>query len=293
MQKTIEDKIIDPISVMVSIIVLIVSIYPLYYCLIHSLNDGADSLKGGLYLFPRKFTFENYLLVFKTKDIFDALLMTVLRTVVGTSTSVFFTAMVAYGLSKRDIMFRKFYMMMGIITLYFAGGIIPTYLLYRELHLIGEFAVYIIPPLMGFFNVLLFIAFFSGLPPALEEVAKIDGAGQFRIFLRIILPLSTPILATITLFIGVWHWNDWFYPAFFITDEKLITLPAVLMRVMSLAKAYQLMQREIQNFAAQSAVTSEAVRYATLIIAVAPILSLYPFLQKYLVKGMLIGAIKA
>lgn len=292
-KKTNEDYVLNIASTFISVFVMIVSIYPLYYCLIHSLNDGADSLKGAMYLIPRKLTLDNYAMVFKSKDIFSAFVVTVLRTAIGTSTSVLFTAMVAYGLSKDYIVFRKVYMIFGLISLYFAGGVIPTYLLYQKIGLIGKFAVYIIPPLMNFFNVLLFIAFFRELPSAMEEVAKIDGAGHFTIFIRIVMPLSLPILATITLFVGVWHWNDWFFPAFYITDEKLITLPAILMRVMSLAKAYQKIQKEVQSYQMRSAVTMESVRYATLLIAVAPILALYPFLQKYLVKGMLIGAIKA
>ncbi|HBE76703.1 MAG TPA: carbohydrate ABC transporter permease [Firmicutes bacterium] len=289
-RRTKEDWMIDIFCAIVALFILFITIYPIYYCLIYSLNDGKDAVSGGFYLLPRQFTLENYRFVFRDQSIYLAFFVTITRTVVGTIISVFFTAMVAYGLSRKYLLFRKAYLVFGIITIYFGGGLIPSYLLYRELHLIDTIWVYIIPPMFYFFNALLFVAYFSELPQALEESAKIDGAGYFTIFSRIFMPLSTPIIATIALFVGVWHWNDWFYPAFYITNEKLMTLPAVLMRVMSLAQAQQELSRIATAY--QTPITLQSIRYATLVVAIAPISLIYPFLQRYFIKGMLIGAIK-
>jgi len=290
-KKSREDIIINVFSIAIAIVVLVVTLYPVYYCLIYSFNEGKDAAMGSFYLFPRKFTLSNYITVLKTKSLFLSFEMTVLRTIAGTFASVLFTAIVAYGLSKKHLMFRKTYMIIGIVTLYLSGGLVPNYLLLKQLHLLNNFLVYIIPSMLSFFNVLLFIAFFNELPEALEESARIDGASTMRVFFKIILPLSAPIMATIALFNGVSHWNDWFAPAYYITNEKLITLPAFLMRIMSLASAQQEMQKHVQSAAMST--TPESIRYATLIVAIAPITLIYPFIQKYFVKGMMVGSIKA
>ncbi|MDF2986310.1 MAG: sugar transporter permease [Eubacterium sp.] len=290
-KRTREDLIIDVLSTAVALIVLVATLYPVYYCLIYSFNEGTDAAMGSFYLFPRKFTFSNYVTVLKQKSLFLSFSMTAARTLVGTATSVLFTAIVSYALSKKYLMFRRTYMLIGIVTLYFSGGLVPNYLLLKQLHLLNNFLVYIIPSLLSFFNVLLFIAFFSELPEALEESARIDGAGNFTLFFKIVLPLSAPVMATIALFNGVSHWNDWFAPAYYITNEKLITLPAFLMRIMSLAAAQQEMQRHVNSAVPTS--TPESIRYATLVVAIAPITIIYPFIQKYFVKGMMVGSIKA
>lgn len=285
-----EDWLIDIFCAAAALLIIFVTVYPIFYCLIYSLNDGRDAVLGGIYLLPRQFTWENYRFIFRDPSIYWSFLITLIRTALGTLLGVFFTAMVAYGLSRKYLMFRKTYLAIGIITIYFGGGLIPTYLLYRQLQLIDTIWVYIIPPMFSFFNALLFVAFFSELPDALEESAKIEGADDFTIFTRIFLPLATPITATIALFIGVWHWNDWFFPAFYITNEKLMTLPAILMRVMSLAQAQQELSRIATAY--QTPITMQSIRYATLVVAILPITLIYPFLQRYFIKGMLIGAIK-
>jgi putative aldouronate transport system permease protein len=184
-------------------------------------------------------------------------------------------------------------MVFGVITLYFSASVVSQYILYRELSLLDNFLVYIMPNLYQFYYIILFISFFDNLPPALLESARIDGAKEFTVFFKVLLPLSTPVIATVALFCGVWHWNDWFHPAFFITIEKLMTMPAILMRAMSLAQAQQTMQKMMSTSAIQqSSSTMESVRYAMLIVAVAPITVIYPFSQKHFVKGMMIGSVK-
>ena len=286
-----EDRIINVVTAVLCILVLIVTVYPVYYCLIYSFNDGRDAARQALYFWPRKFSLENYKIVFQNKAIYPAFLMTMLRSIVGTVLAVFCMAMAAYGLSKDHLKGRKVYMIMGVITLYFSAGVVQSYLLYREMRLLDSFWVYILPNIFQFYYIILFISFFRELPAALEESAQMDGAGYFTILFKIIIPLSTPVIATVSLFVGVWHWNDWFHPAFFIQNESLMTLPAVLMRAMSLAEAQQTLQKMIA-VPSQSSTTMESVRYAMLIVSILPVTIIYPFVQKFFLKGMMLGAVK-
>ena len=286
-----EDRIINVVTAVLCILVLIVTVYPVYYCLIYSFNDGRDAARQALYFWPRKFSLENYKIVFQNKAIYPAFLMTMLRSIVGTVLAVFCMAMAAYGLSKDHLKGRKVYMIMGVITLYFSAGVVQSYLLYREMHLLDSFWVYILPNIFQFYYIILFISFLKELPAALEESAQMDGAGYFTILFKIIIPLSTPVIATVSLFVGVWHWNDWFHPAFFIQNESLMTLPAVLMRAMSLAEAQQTLQKMIA-VPSESSTTMESVRYAMLIVSILPVTIIYPFVQKFFLKGMMLGAVK-
>lgn len=291
-RKSREDKIVDIVTALLCIIVFVLTVYPIYYCLIYSFNEGADAAKGGIYLFPRVFTLENYKIVLQNAALYPAFLMTILRTVLGTALAVFFTAMAAYALSKENLKGRKIYTIMGVVTLYFSAGVVQQYLLYREIGILDSFWVYILPNVYQFYNMILFMSFFKELPAALEESAQIDGAGYFTVFFRVVLPLSKPVLATVALFVGVWHWNDWYHPAFFIQNEALMTLPAVLQRSMSLAEAQQTLQK-VMSFSAQTSTTTmESVRYAMLIISILPITIIYPFVQKFFLKGMMLGAVK-
>jgi putative aldouronate transport system permease protein len=216
-------------------------------------------------------------------------MITIIRTVVGTVTSLVFTAMFAYGLSKQ-ILFRRFYSMVGVITMYFSGGLIPFYFLLRSLHLLNTFWVYIIPYLCSFYNSLLLMANYRGIPPAVEESAFLDGARPIYIFFMII-PLSTPIIATIALFNGVWHWNDWYTTVIFTRSPALYTLPALLRNIIDQTQAQMEIAKLVETV--RLTVTLEAVRYATMMVAVFPITVSYPFLQRYFVKGLLMGSVKA
>lgn len=287
-----EDWVIDITAAVLAVIIFVLTVYPIYYCLINSLNDGMDAAKGGIYLWPRKFSLENYKIVFKNTSLYWAFFMTILRTVVGTIVAVAGLSMAAYALSKKELVFRRFYMAFGIVTLYFSASAVHSYLLYRQLGMLDTFWVYILPNVYQFYYIILFVSFFQQLPPALVDSARVDGAGEFTILYRIILPMSAPVIATISLFVGVWHWNDWFHPAFFVNSESLMTLPAVLMRAMSLTEAQQTLQKYMSQPAGQSSVTMESVRYAMLIVSVLPITLVYPFVQKYFVKGMTLGSVK-
>jgi len=270
--------------------VTFITLYPFYYCLVQSFNDGYDARIGGVYWFPRVFTLMNYEMVFNNPFIVTAFFVTVARTITSTVVSVLFTAIFAYGLSK-PVAFRRTYSLIGLFTLYFSGGLIPLYMLINQIGLMDTFWVYVIPFLMYYFNALLFMANFRSIPSSIEEAALIDGAGEFRTFFTIVLPLSTPILATIALFAGVFHWNDWFTTAIYTRSNSLYTLPNILKDIINYTADQEQIRARMR--VEESKVTLEAMRYATMMVAIVPITAAYPFLQKYFVKGMMVGAIKA
>ncbi len=290
-RKTAEDYAVNVICIVFGVLLALACIYPIYYTLINSLNEGTDAAKGGIYLWPRVFSLKNYEVVFRDNALPLSFLLTVVRTLLGTVLALVYTTAVSYALSRRELIGRKFYLMTGMVTMYVSGGVIPTYMLYRSLGLVNSFWVYILPSMYSFGNAILMLNFFKKLPDSLIESAKIDGAQEFTILFKVILPLSKPLLATIALFVGVGHWNDWFAPAYFVTNKKLMTMPATLMRLLSENTALQKM-KEVNSAVSGVTATLETVRYATLIVSIAPITILYPFLQKYFIQGMMVGALK-
>ena len=289
--KTRGEKIFNIANIILMILICVVIIFPLWYTVVLSLNDGSDALRGGIYLWPRKFSLENYKTVFKSRGIFQAFGITFARTFVGVITHVLFTAMVAYAISKRNLIGRKLYITLGIITMFFNGGLIPFYLLLKSLGLIDNFMVYILPALFSFFDLIIFQSFFREIPESLEESAQIDGANDFYIFLNIILPLSLPVVATIGLFNGVWHWNDYFTGVIFIQNPNLQSIQTFLYKVIAESQSTQILA-SVPASVKSSNITSESIKLATMILATIPIVCIYPFLQKYFVKGMLIGGVK-
>lgn len=277
-------------------LVVIFCVYPLYYCIIISLNEGTDAVKGGIYFLPRAFTLENYRMVFKDNMILDAYIVTVARTLFGTLASVLFNAIFAYALSRDELRFRKIYIYIGMLTMYFWGGIIPLYMLVRTLGLIDTFWVHILLNMSGFFTVLIFIAFYREIPSSIIESAKMDGANELLILFRIVLPVSTAVLATVALFAGVGHWNSWIESYLYINNAKLQTLPYVLVRMINQGLAEERMRSQglMRAFSStsMSSVTGNSLRLSTMIVSILPIMLSYPFLQKYFVKGILIGAVK-
>ena len=283
----------DVFNTVFMLIIIIVTLYPFWYCLIGSLNEGYDYIKGGVFLLPRAFSWENYRIVLREERLITAYRVTIFRTVIGTVTHLIFTAVFAYGITRKYLLGRSIYLKYAMFTMYFGGGLIPTYLLYINLNLINSFWVYIIPSLFSFYHVIILQSFFKTIPEALNESAMIDGAGEYRIFFSIIVPLSKPVMAAIALFTGVGHWNAYFDSMVFTTSTSLQTVQVYLMRII----------REVE-FAAKMAAESadlipglrrpnaETIKLATMIVATAPILAIYPFLQKYFVKGIMMGSIK-
>lgn len=287
------DIIFDTSVGLVMIFVLIVTLYPILNTLAISFNDGIDSVRGGIYLWPRMFTLKNYQTVFINPNIQQAAFISVARTVVGTVLQVFLTAMLAYVLSRKEFMFKKQLSLLYILTMYIGGGMIPTYILMKKLHLLNNFLVYIVPGLVSAFNMIVIRTYMNGLPDSLSESAKIDGAGDFRIFIQIILPLCKPVLATIALFIAVGQWNSWFDSMLYCAaSPDLTTLQYELMKVLSSSQqqggsgTVDIMKN------AGNMVTPTSMRAAITIVTALPIVCLYPFLQKYFVTGMTIGGVK-
>lgn len=273
-------------------------VYPFIYILAYSLNDGKDSMMGALYFLPRKWTLENYGQVFEDARIWQAYKITLLRTVLGTFLHVALSTLMAYALSKKSLPGRSFFAFYIFLPTIFSAGFIPFFITLQKLHLINTFWVYVIPMLFSFMHIVIIRTFLQGIPEELEESAHIDGYGDFQIFLRIILPLSGPVLATISLFIGVAHWNDWFTGAYYVSDKDLKPVQTLLQEMLTQAEAFSSSQQRAAQQGGQTVGSSaggstpESLRMALLVITVFPILCIYPFLQRYFVKGVMIGSVK-
>jgi len=281
----------------------IVTLYPFIFFLALSFNDGYDALKGGIYLWPRVFTLANYQKAFQNPLMLNSFKISIARTLIGTFLSVFLTAMLAYAISKRQLPGRKYIIFFFFFTTLVSSGLIPRYVLLRELHLYNSFWVYVIPGIYSFYNAIIMKTFFDGIPDSLGESAMIDGCSDIGIFLKIILPLSGPLLATIALFCGVGHWNDWFTGTFFVNKDSLIPAATLLNKLLSEASFQSAVGggtsangsslSHINNaLQGNNSVTTESLRMTFLIIITTPIIAVYPFVQKYFVKGVMVGSLK-
>jgi putative aldouronate transport system permease protein len=280
----------DVANVLLMLFICLITIYPIWYVVVNSFNEGADAMRGGIYWYPRVFSLDNYAAVFQNNGVMKAMGITVAKTVIGTALHVFFTAMVAYAVSRKELIGRSLYMYIGTITLFFSGGLIPSFLLIRDLGLLDSFWVYIFPAMFSFFDLIIFLAFFREIPEGLEEAARIDGANDLRIFYRIIIPVSMPVIATIALFHGVYQWNDYFTAVIYTNNPDLQPIQTFLYRVVALSGSNQIAAAIPDNVVRK--VTSQSVKLATMVITTLPIVVVYPFLQKYFVKGFMIGSIK-
>lgn len=282
-----DEKIFNVINIIFMLFFMAVIVFPIMNILALSFNDAHDAMRGGIYFWPRQFSLESFNSVFENPQIYRAFFISIARTVVGVVVHVLFTAIVAYGMSKRELKARGFYMKMGIFTMFFSGGLIPTFLLYRSLGLLNSFWVYIIPAMFSFVNMIIMMNFFRGIPDELEEAAEIDGASPLLIFVKVILPLSLPVLATVALFSGVGHWNDFMTANIFVNDQRLHPLPMLLYRIIA-----QNFSPVIPSGHVVRPTTAQSLQLAMMVVTTAPIVAIYPFLQKYFIKGMMIGSIK-
>ncbi len=264
-------------------------IYPFYYLLINSFNGLLSH--GPAYLFPSSFTFNNYRIVFTDQRLVNAFVITILRTVAGIVVAVFNCAMCAFALRKRKLSLRNLYLVIFTIPMFFNGGVIPIYLNIKMLGLLDNFLVYIIPHAFSFFYVIIFMSCFNDLPDSLEESATIDGAGSLMIFIKIFLPVSLPVMATMSLFAGVAQWNSWFDTLFYTNSPGLMTMSAVLMKIVrenNLTEFVGEMAKDMEK----NRMNPEGVKFATMFVTILPITILYPFLQKYFIKGIMVGSVK-
>lgn len=293
MRKSIGDKLIDMVIAFFMCIIIVVMLYPLWNTLITSFNDARDSIKGSLYLWPRKWTLFNYQSVFKTDKVYNAFVVSVARTVLTTALNVFFSGLLAYVLSRKEFVFRKFLTTFMVMTMYINAGLIPQYFLYRSMGLIDRFWVYILPSLVGAFNVIVIRTYINSLPPSLVESAKIDGASELRTYFSIIFPLCMPVLATVALWVAVGSWNSWFDSFIFAPKQDLSTLQYEMMKILSSSMQSGVRQPDYlaQSQQSRSMVTPNSLRAAMTMVATVPILVVYPFLQKYFVT-VNIGSVK-
>lgn len=272
-------------------VLFLLCFYPFWYVLIYSLSDS-NLAQQGVVLLPRGFTLSNYIKVLKLDGIASAFMISLLRTVAGTFLTVLCCSFLAYLVTK-PIYGRKIIYRMLVITMYMNAGLIPIYLVYRTYHLTNIFWVYIIPSAVSAYNVILIKTFMESIPASLEESAKLDGAGYVTIFSRIMLPLSKPILATITVFASVGQWNSWFDNYIYVQSDKLKTLQLMLYEFLN--KANQLAQASttsLQRGLDANALSSQSVRMTITMVVTIPVLFVYPFMQKYFAKGIMLGAVK-
>lgn len=268
----------------------LICLYPLWYVLIGSFNEGMDYLSGGVYLFPRKFTLDNYRLVFGDAKLWSAFFVTVSRTVLGTAISVLFTAIVAYAMSRRETPFRGFFYWANIFTMFFSGGLVPFFLVIKTLGLYDTYWLYLIPCAYSVYHMIVISSYFRSIPEELHEAAVMDGANEFYIFFRIILRLATPVIATVSLWVAMGHWNSYFDTMVYTRNEKLWTLQYYLMRLINTssvnADGITLPPSVLES------ITAESVTYAAIIVSVLPILFVFPFVSKCFDKGIMLGSLK-
>ncbi|MBN1699637.1 MAG: carbohydrate ABC transporter permease [Spirochaetales bacterium] len=299
MKGNVYDHIFDTVKILFLLFIVAATLLPFINILAISLNDPMDTMKGGIGLLPRYFTWINYSDIFKNSIIIRATINSILRTAIAGLLHTFCTAMVAYTLTRSKFLLRIPIAMIYIFTMYIDGGLIPTFFLYRALGLVNSFHVYWIPGLTSAWNLLVIRTYIKGLPESLIESAQMEGANEFYIFMRIILPLSMPVLATIILFTAVWHWNYWWDTFIFnSSDLELTTLQYELMKKIqsanasfsgsSISDAFSMAKTQVGG----STVTPKSLRAAMTIIVSIPIIMVYPFLQRYFVHGLTIGGVK-
>ncbi len=292
-----EPLVFHTLNGLLMIVIAIITLYPFLNTLAVSMNAGNDTIRGGIYLWPRIWTDQNYRAVFANGHLLNAFGISVARTVIATVLSLFLTSMLAYTLSRKDYVLRQPITILVVLTMYFSAGLIPTYFLMKDLHLVGKFLVYIVPGLISAFNMIVIRTYIQTLPEGLIESAKIDGAGDFRTFISIILPLCQPVLATVALFVAVGQWNSWFDTFLYASSKQnLSTLQFELMKLLSSSMN---LNSSVANSsgadpaaAAQNMVTPVSIRAAITIVASVPILMVYPFMQKYFVHGLQLGSVK-
>lgn len=287
--KSISGRVFDTVNILIFVVFGLICLLPFLYVLSASLSDPSELIKHDFILFPVGFTLSAYKYVlFTSATLSRALLVSVLVTVAGTLIDLSLTCLISYPLSHKDFFGYKIVMPLVIFTLVFSGGMIPTYIIVQKLGLLNSFWSILLPSSVSAFNVIVFISFFKALPRELEEAAKIDGCNDLVILGRIILPTSKPLLATFTLMFAVAHWNDWFDFVLYINNDKMWPVQVWLRQIIVSTSSAIGNELITPNYTPPT----QVVQYSVIIIATIPILIVYPFLQKYFAKGMLIGSVK-
>ena len=289
------DVVFPVVNTIILCILMFVTLYPVLNTIAYSFNEGMDALKGGLGIWPRVFSMKAYDELLKDTAVYKAFLISLSKTVITTVLNLFFTSMLAYALSRKEYVLRTFITTLMVLTMYVNAGLIPNYLLIsRTLGLKNTFWVYIIPTMFSCFNMIVIRTYIIGLPEALVESARIDGAGDLRTFFQIILPLCLPVMATVALFVAVGAWNSWFDTYLYNGSKKdLYTLQYLLkMKLATTQNSSNAANTSAEALASSAKVAPITVRCAISVVSAVPILIVYPFLQKYFVTGMALGSVK-
>ena len=269
---------------------ILITFYPLWHVLVASFSEPARVLSHrGVFLWPKDFTFYTYNFLFKHPLLLTSYGNTIYYVLFGTLINLLMTFHAAYVMAKRGLYFKKYIMFFIVLTMFISGGMIPSFLLVQSLGLYNTVWAIVLPGAINTYNMIMMRTYFMGLPVDLEESARIDGAKELTILYRIVLPLSAPIIAVITLYYGVSHWNSWFREMIYLRDRVRFPLQSVLREILILGQMSAL-QEETDAFVYRS--VEATVKYATIVVATVPILCVYPFLQKYFAKGVLVGALK-
>lgn len=281
----------DYVNVIIMVLFMVCCIYPIVYVVAGSFNVGSDYSTGGVWLLPREFTFENYEIVLAAPELWSAYLITISRTVFGTVAALLFTSIVAYAMSRRELPFKSFFHWANIITMFFGGGLVPTFLVMRMLGLLNSYFVYILPGLYSVYNMIIICNFFRGIPEELHEAAVMDGASETRIFSTIYLPLSKPVIATVALWVGIGHWNSFFDCMIYITDvrtlDSLQTLQYYLLQVINSSTLTEGMPAEQME-----RISSKTISMAAILVAIVPLFFAFPLIKRNFNSGIMIGSLK-
>ena len=289
------DRVFPIVNTIILCLVMFITLYPVLNTVAYSFNDGTDALRGNIGLWPRVFSLESYRSILSDKAVYQAAWISASKTVIITLLNLFWTSMLAYVLSRREFVLRKFMTIIFVLTMYVNAGLIPNYLLIsRTLHLSNSYLVYIIPTMFSCFNMIVIRTYIQGLPDALVESARIDGAGDIRVFWQIIFPLCKPVLATVALFVAVGSWNSWFDTYLYNGGKKeLYSLQYLLkMKLATTQASANAAKATADALSTVSKTTPVTIRCAITVIATVPILLVYPFLQQYFVTGIALGSVK-
>lgn len=284
-RRSLGSRVFDAVIVVVLLLIAFTMIYPLIFCLVLSVSAEGHASQGGFFLFPRSFDLTSYKAVFSKPYLLSGILNSFLRVLISVPISVFFTALCAYPLSRKEMPYRTPAFFFVLFTMLFSGGMVPIYLLYQNLGLLDNRLVYVLQGMITAFNVILIKNYFQSIPESLHEAAEMDGAGEWYIFFRIYLPLSLPILATVGIFQTIFHWNAWFDAMIYMTTDSKVVMQTFLQRIV--------IQFEWQYLRdAYVGISPESIKAATVVITIVPILLVFPFVQKYFTKGIMLGSLK-
>lgn len=286
------DLVLDIVKIVILTVVVVVTIYPFWNVFIVSINDATDSLKGGLYFLPRKLSLAAYANILTRRTFLESIKVSVARTLVGTPVAVLATSMLAYSLSRKDLVGGRFFNLMFIFTMYFGGGLVPYYMVLKNMNLLNTFWVFIIPMMMSVYNMILVKNYIESMPEELFEAARIDGASDLLIYIRMVLPLTKPILMTVGLFSAIGQWNSWFDAYLYTSSQSLKPMQSILVEILNQYQTKGSVSDQMSKAAAGVTVTPDSIRMAATMIVTIPIILVYPFIQKYFVKGIMLGAVK-